>query len=804
MKTHHMANLKSTLLLLLCILISSEIFAQWPKDIPLKNGGKLTIYQPTGEDLKGDVLKGRTAISIRKDANSEPVFGAMWFDAYVQIDKAKRMATLTGAKVTNAKFADSVSADNLKKLSDLIAAEVPKWDLQYPLDELLTSINEEKELNDPDLKTDPPKIYYATKATSLVIIDGEPKVQQDKDMKMDRVVNTPFLIVKDPKDGKFYLYNSGFWYKASSPTGSYEYVKNLPSTIKDLDKVVKENEQKNKTDTKAEDKPQNPTAIIVSTVPAELVQTEGEATYSVIEGTSLLFANNTLDDIFKNTGDQKTYILISGRWYSAAGLNGPWTYVPSDKLPADFARIPKGTEKDGVLASVAGTDEAKDAKMEAQIPQTAKVDRKKATCTVTYDGKPKFSKIENTDLELAENSSITVIKSGKKYYAVQNAVWFVSDKPDGPWKVSDDRPADVDKIPASCSAYNTKYVYVYDSEPDCVYMGYTPGYMGCYVYGPTVVYGTGWYYPPWYGAVYYPRPVTFGFGFSYNPWTGWNMSWGMSFNFGWCRVSVGFGGYGAWFGPPMFYPPYRHWGYAGGFYGPRPMPYGARPNVIVNRPVNINGDININGGNRDRVYNNNGTGNIYNRQNGVNTNDVRRGEHTRPGAGGGGTASQLPANGTRPGGGGGTASQLPANGTRPGAGGGGTASQLPANGTRPGAGGGGTASQLPANGTGGAARPSTQPANNVTTDRNGNVYQRDNSGNWQQRNNGSWQPTNQQNTQQLNRQNTNQQRGMERSNNFQNHGGYQGGGGGRSMPSGGGGGRMGGGGGGGRMGGGRR
>ncbi|MEJ5755903.1 hypothetical protein, partial [Salmonella enterica] len=92
-------------------------------------------------------------------------------------------------------------------------------------------------------------------------------------------------------------------------------------------------------------------------------------------------------------------------------LNGPWTYVPADKLPADFAKIPKGSEKDGVLANVAGTEEAADAKIEAQIPQTAKVEKDKVKCDVKFSGDPKFALIPNTSLQIAENADKTVMKA---------------------------------------------------------------------------------------------------------------------------------------------------------------------------------------------------------------------------------------------------------------------------------------------------------------------------------------------------------------------------------------------------------
>ena len=56
----------------------------------------------------------------------------------------------------------------------------------------------------------------------LVLIDGEPKLQNNKDLKLDMVVNTPFTIVKNT-DGRYYLYGAKHWYVSNSATGPYEY-----------------------------------------------------------------------------------------------------------------------------------------------------------------------------------------------------------------------------------------------------------------------------------------------------------------------------------------------------------------------------------------------------------------------------------------------------------------------------------------------------------------------------------------------------------------------------------------------------
>ena len=69
-------------------------------------------------------------------------------------------------------------------------------------------------------------------------------------------------------------------------------------------------------------------AIVVATEPTELIVTQGEPNYVPIDGTQLLYASNTTGHVFKHLGDQQTYVLVTGRWFRAASLAGPWTFVP--------------------------------------------------------------------------------------------------------------------------------------------------------------------------------------------------------------------------------------------------------------------------------------------------------------------------------------------------------------------------------------------------------------------------------------------------------------------------------------------
>jgi hypothetical protein len=692
----------------------------WPKSIN-QNDTIIKIYQPLIESYSGNTIVARGAFSILLKGKTDPVFGALWVNGTLHTDRQNRTAVIDILKVNDAKFAGDSVASNVTRLKSILETEIPKWDMVFSLDQLEASIEENgtNGLNATDnLSVTPLKIIYSSKPSTLVLIEGEPKLQENKEMGVDLVMNTPFTIAKI-KD-LFYLNGSEKWYSSKDINGPWTYTKSIPNALIKLDNAIKENDKKELDKAAADSATNSIPDIIVSTAPAELIQSNGEADFSPIKGTGLLYMTNTNNDVFMNIADQQYYVLLSGRWYKSASLKGPWTYTPSNKLPNDFAKIPDDSEKANVLSSVAGTYQAQDAVMDAQIPQTAKVDRKTATTTVKYDGEPIFTAINGTDLQYAVNTGSTVLISGKTYFCVDNGIWFESISPKGPWTVSVTRPPDVNKIPPSIPVYNVKYVYVYETTPQYVYVGYTPGYMGCYVYGPTVIYGTGFYYNPWYGPYYYPRPVTYGFSMRYNPYYGWSV--GFHYSAGWFNYNVYRGGYhGGYWGPPMYRPPYyRPPGYPPYYrppYYPRP---GYRPPVAT--PY-------YRGGNNNITINNNINNNIYRNNKGVVTND-----RVRP------MPSTLPASGN-------AGNKLP--------------STMPA--TRPAAG-------IPNN-----RLPSTQPAtrpsfpnNNIQTDKQGNVFQK-NGNNWQQSNGNSWQNVNQNRQGEINKLNQQQQiqdRGNNRTNNF--------------------------------------
>lgn len=566
--------MKQKLLLLLTIAFfnATSLFAQsvWPKSVPTTDGGRLTMYEPQPESLNGNQMTGRAAVSVRKTEKDEPVFGVVFFTATLQ------NGAISAMKINQAKFSGMEDNNLIDEYTSLLEKNASGWDIGMSDNQIREAVDREKNTaSGSDFNNVAPAIIYTDKPSTLIVLDGEPKVQYDKNIDADKVVNSPNLIFKD--GGQWNLYAGGNWYRALSLTGDWQINNRLSSRVKKVNEAVKKQEKENNNGQALTSSPKQ-TSIIVATEPTELLQTDGEPVYKNVANTSLLYVANSPNEIFKDINSQRTYIVIAGRWYSAANINGPWTYVTSDKLPEDFARIPKGSDKDAVLANVAGTGAAEDARVNAAVPQTAKVNKRTASVKVEYDGEPVFNPIEGTSLELAENANVTVmIDADGRYFALDNGIWFVGQSAYGPWRVANDRPRDVDDIPAKSPAYNSKYVYIYDDSPDYVYMGYTSGYLGSYYYGPTVVYGTGWHYRPWYRRVYYPRPITWGFGFVYDPWIGWSMNWGWNFGYLYVGFDYGYYGYygyphygygygGGWFGPYYYCPAYRS-PYYGGYYG---------------------------------------------------------------------------------------------------------------------------------------------------------------------------------------------------------------------------------------------
>jgi hypothetical protein len=543
----------------------------WPREATTADG-HYVFYQPQPDSLIGNVLAGRMVISFTPKGASEPVFGTVWLSSKLESDRDAGTGTVRDLTVTRVHWPDATD-EKKQILTKRLQAFVQKATLPISLPRLSASLATAKrqQKSPAELKNEPPKIVFTDTLSVLLLYDGEPRFKALENADYERALNTPFVVVHDTKRRTYYLTDGGTWYGAKAPKGPWkpgakppdELVKAMPKDTAATPPPKDTAGTPAPKDTSGTP-PKGPPAIVVATEPTSLIVTDGPPKWLPATGKGeLLYVKNTETPWIKEVSTKQHYLLLSGRWFRAATTAGPWAFVRPDSLPPSFKEIPAASDIGGVRASVAGTPEAEEEVLDASVPQTAAIKRSEAKLEVHYDGEPKFEAISGTSVERAVNTQSQVLRIEGKYYAVDEGVWFASANAKGPWAVADKVPEDeISKIPPSSAAYNTTHVHVYESTPEVVYVGYTPGYMWSFPYYGVPVYGTGYYYPPYWGSYYYPGVPTFGMSVGFNPWTGWSVGFGMSAGF--VNVGVSFGGWGA-----SYYRPYggRYYGGAYGGYG---------------------------------------------------------------------------------------------------------------------------------------------------------------------------------------------------------------------------------------------
>ena len=587
----------------------------WPREIP-SGAAVITMYQPQLDTWEKATVEARAAVSVKATADAAPVFGAVWLSARFTTDRDTRMVSFIDIRVPSVRFPEATD-EQQTKLAGILEAEIPKWNLEISLDELLPTLDlaQRSDRAEAELENAPPKIIVRYEPAVLILIDGEPHFEAVEGSQLQRVANTPYMIVKH--DADFYLASNETWFTAGNIMGPWKATSVLPADVEQIDTQVtaqwQQQEQQQaeelpavSVDTTTHRLPE----IVVSLEPAELIFIDGNIGLAPLEGHELLYVGNTDSDVLYEVASQNYYVLLSGRWYRSKDLGrGPWEYVANDKLGEAFSTIPADSNIGYLRAHVTGTDEAREAMLEQSIPQTAEVKRSDTSFTVEYDGQPKFEAIDGTEMSYAVNTASSVIEVGSTYYACDQGIWYQAPSPESPWTVAAEIPAEIATIPPSSPIYNVTYVQIYEASPDVVNVGYTPGYTGSYVSSGSVVYGTGYYYQPWWGNYYYARAATWGFHTRWNPWYSW--SFGLSYATGRYRFATSWGGgySGGWWGPARYRPypglayragfraggfraGYRAGAWQGAYRGGRPLHYGN---------VDIHNNIYARAGNRDRM-----------------------------------------------------------------------------------------------------------------------------------------------------------------------------------------------------------
>jgi hypothetical protein len=530
---------------------------EWPHSFTA-NGGSVTVYQPQAISWPGQTtLTARAAIAVTPQGQSQPILGTVELTLATTTDPATGVVHLANPALVSSHF-PTLDTQQATALDAKIRAALPAMQFRdVPLAAVQLSL---KQSPAPSVAVDntPPPIFYANRPASLLTFDGDPVLAPIGNTGLSFAVNTNWDVFVD--QGSWFLLNNGLWFSAPAATGPWAPVAHLPPAFNALPRDANFADARKHIPAQTAKPGATVPQIVVSTRPAEIIVTSGPPQFVPIAGTRLQRVDNTPNALFFDPALGRFYVLFSGRWFAAAGLDGPWSYA-TDQLPPDFALIPPNGPEAAVLAAVPGTVAAQEAVLRAQIPTTATLQRKTAKLVVVYAGPPRFEPIPGTTILRAVNTGVVVLKIGDAYYACDSGVWFVSAAPTGPWALADSIPAVIKTVPPSSPVYNVTYVQVYGSTPTTVTYGYTAGYALGFVSAGVLVYGTGYYYPPVVVPgpvpIYYPTPYTYAGGVYYNTANG-----------AWARGGTIYGPYGAASGARYYNPATGAWAQGGAVYGP--------------------------------------------------------------------------------------------------------------------------------------------------------------------------------------------------------------------------------------------
>jgi uncharacterized protein YraI len=391
----------------------------WPRAYDTSGGGQIVLYQPQVSDWSGFTrLTALVAAEYKAKKDAKPAFGVITLKGDTVDDHQTGQVILSNVQATQIEFS-SLERNQLSDLSLQVGKLLPTGPLTLTEDRLAASLaGYQKTGNVDGLKSDPPPIFFSTSPAVLLQTDGKETVAPVKgDAGLSFVINTNWDLFKVDADGSYYLRDDKSWLTSKSLSGEWSPVTSLPDLLSHLP------DEDNWKDARAAIPPApfaegKAPKVFHSDKPAELIQFKGEPTYEPVPGTGLEWVSNSDGDVFRAKADGMIYVLLSGRWFSAKSLDGPWTFA-TPTLPADFRNIPDDAPYYSVRSSVPGTSENAEARLKANIPQMARVATDgSVTVDVAYSGAPKFQPIAGTSLTSAVNTNNTVIKVGSKFYVL--------------------------------------------------------------------------------------------------------------------------------------------------------------------------------------------------------------------------------------------------------------------------------------------------------------------------------------------------------------------------------------------------
>jgi len=261
--------------LIACVSAVQAQETSWPQELVSDDGAVVLIYQPQVEVFTGNSIEARAAVSVKTAATGDvPVFGAVWIEAKLDTNRDTRTAVIRDIEISDVRFADASDAET-GALAEFIETKLENSSIPISVDQLLADLDAAEGAGQADLQHTPPKMILSTEPAMLVSIDGEPVFQGIDNTHYERVVNSPFLIVRGGL--VYYLYvGSNAWFEASDAAGPWRIAASVPQDVKGFVEPA-EDDGIDLSNTK----------IIIATEPTELLVSDGPPMWAPVEGMDL-------------------------------------------------------------------------------------------------------------------------------------------------------------------------------------------------------------------------------------------------------------------------------------------------------------------------------------------------------------------------------------------------------------------------------------------------------------------------------------------------------------------------------------
>jgi hypothetical protein len=327
----------------------------WPRAITA-GGVAFEIYEPQLQSWDGSTLTADAVVTAQPSGEPQPAAGAVRVVARTQVDRAAGQVSLEDIRLTQARF--QASPEQSEQWLALLRTAAPRQMTRVSLARLeqgAALMRARESARTPALPGNP-RIVLARNPVAVVNIDGEPRLVNVSGTKLQGVINTQALLLKD-EAGKFYLRVYDGWMSAPTLRGPWSVAK-APAGAAVAEDMAKASGVvdflQGKPDPKTGALPslgkQIPN-VVVTTQLSVVVGVNGEAKWAAIPGTKLQYVTNTTANVFRDTAAKRLYVLARGRWFQGTATGtGTWELVPATKLPADLGRIPSGHPKAGIRA----------------------------------------------------------------------------------------------------------------------------------------------------------------------------------------------------------------------------------------------------------------------------------------------------------------------------------------------------------------------------------------------------------------------------------------------------------------------